>query len=59
MPRLRALSLPILLLLFVGVPVFWAFPEALPFWRAIGIVFGWAGAGLLLLNLLLMVFLIN
>ncbi len=55
MPRLRALSLPILLLLFVGVPVFWAFPEALPFWRAIGIVFGWAGAGLLLLNLLLMV----
>jgi predicted ferric reductase len=55
MSRLRTLSLPILLLLFVGVPVFWAFPEALPFWRAVGIILGWAGAGLLLFNLLLMV----
>lgn len=55
MTRLRILSLPILLLLFVGLPVFWAFPEALPFWRAVGIILGWAGAGLLLFNLLLMV----
>lgn len=55
MPRLRTLSLPTLLLLFVGMPVFWAFPEALPFWRAVGIILGWAGAGLLLFNLLLMV----
>lgn len=55
MSRLRLLSLPILLLLFVGLPVFWAFPEGLPFWRASGIVLGWAGAGLLLFNLLLMV----
>lgn len=55
MTRLRTLSLPILLLLFVGLPVFWAFPEALPFWRAVGIILGWAGAGLLLFNLLLMV----
>ena len=55
MSRLRTLSLPTLLLLFVGVPVFWAFPEALPFWRAVGIILGWAGAGLLLFNLLLMV----
>lgn len=55
MSRLRTLSLPILLLLFVGAPVFWAFPEGLPFWRAVGIILGWAGAGLLLFNLLLMV----
>lgn len=55
MTRLHTLSLPILLLLFVGVPVFWAFPAALPFWRAVGIVLGWAGAALLLFNLLLMV----
>ena len=55
MSRLRTLSLPTLLLLFVGAPVFWAFPEGLPFWRAIGIILGWAGAGLLLFNLLLMV----
>jgi len=55
MSRLRTLSLPILLLLFVGLPVFWAFPAALPFWRAVGIILGWAGAGLLLFNLLLMV----
>ena len=55
MSRLRTLSLPTLLLLFVGAPVFWAFPEGLPFWRAAGIILGWAGAGLLLFNLLLMV----
>lgn len=55
MSRLHTLSLPTLLVLFVGAPVFWAFPEGLPFWRAVGIILGWAGAGLLLLNLLLMV----
>ncbi len=55
MSRLRNLSLPTLLLLFVGAPVFWAFPEVLPFWRVVGIILGWAGAGLLLFNLLLMV----
>lgn len=55
MSRLRTLSLPTLLLLFVGVPAFWAFPEGLPFWRAVGIILGWVGAGLLLFNLLLMV----
>lgn len=55
MSRLRTLSLPTLLLLFVGAPVFWAFPEGLPLWRAVGIILGWAGAGLLLFNLLLMV----
>lgn len=53
--RLRTLSLPALLVLFVGIPIFWAFPEALPFWRALGIMLGWAGAGLLLFSLLLMV----
>lgn len=53
--HLRTLSLPTLLLLFVGAPVWWAFPDALPFWRALGIIVGWAGAGLLLFSLLLMV----
>lgn len=52
---LRRLSLPALLLAFVGAPVVWAFPVGLPFWRALGIVLGWAGVGLLLACLLLMV----
>ena len=55
MSRLRTLSLPVLLLLFVGAPVYWSFPDELPVWRSLGIVVGWAGGGLLLFNLLLMV----
>ena len=55
MSRLRTSSLPVLLLLFVGLPVFWAFPDELPLWRATGVLLGWTGAGLLLFSLLLMV----
>lgn len=53
--QLRSLSIPLLFVLLVGLPVFWAFPEGLPFWRATAIVAGWAGAALLLASLLLMV----
>lgn len=55
MNRLRFLWLPIVVSFLVGVPVFWAFPEGLRFWRATAIVLGWVGCGLLLASLLLMV----
>lgn len=51
----RFLSIPLLVGFFVGSPVYWAYPEPLDSWRAIGIVLGWAGCGLLLASLLLMV----
>lgn len=45
----------LLTLLVVGALLFWADPGALPPWRALGVGLGWAGTGLLLLSLLLMV----
>lgn len=42
MSRLRTLSLPTLLWLFVGRLSFGHSPKV-PFWRAVGIVLGWAG----------------
>lgn len=39
----------------VAVPIAWAFPSGLPPWRGLGIVLGWAGIGLLIASLLLMV----
>ncbi len=55
MPMLpMALRLPLLTGALVLLPVLWAWPEELPFWRSAGIVLGWAGAGLLLASLLLM-----
>ena len=51
---LRLLSIPALTAVFVAVPVLWALPEGLAFWRALGIILGWAGCGLLLASLLLM-----
>ena len=54
MHPLRSLSIPLLVGLSVGLPVCWAYPEDLSSWRAAGIVLGWAGGGLLLASLLLM-----
>lgn len=51
---LRRLTIPLLVALLTGLPVWWAWPGELPFWRALGIVLGWAGCGLLLASLLLM-----
>ena len=50
----RLLSIPLLVGLFVALPVFWAYPDDLSSWRTAGIVLGWAGSGLLLASLLLM-----
>lgn len=55
MSHLRFLSLPLIVAGLVTIPVFWAFPEGIRSWRAAGIVLGWAGCGLLLSSLLLMV----
>lgn len=51
---MRLLSIPLLTLLAIGVPLAWAYPGGLPWWRAAGIMVGWAGCGLLLLSLFLM-----
>lgn len=51
---LRFLSLPLLILAATAGPVFWALPEGLGLARSLGIVVGWAGCGLLLASLLLM-----
>lgn len=50
----RFLSIPLLTAILLGLPVVWAWPEELPLWRSLGIVLGWAGCGLLLASLLLM-----
>lgn len=54
MSVVRIVSIPLLLLLGVLGPIYWAFPTGLPVARTSGIVFGWAGCGLLLSSLLLM-----
>jgi predicted ferric reductase len=54
MTLLRFLSIPSLLLFATVAPVFWALPDGLGLARSIGIVLGWAGCGLLLASLLLM-----
>ncbi|MBI2277616.1 MAG: ferric reductase-like transmembrane domain-containing protein [Dechloromonas sp.] len=54
MPLLRQLSIPLLLLAATAGPVYWALPEGLAPARSLGIVLGWAGCGLLLASLLLM-----
>lgn len=55
MPAVPFLAIPCLVAILVGGAIFWTFPEALPFWRSLGIVLGWGGCGLLLASLLLMV----
>jgi len=54
MQCLRHLAIPGLTALLVLGPVLWALPQDLPPWRSVGIVLGWAGVGLLLASLLLM-----
>lgn len=54
MPILRFTFIPLLVLAFAVVPVLWAYPEGLSPARTLGIVLGWAGCGLLLASLLLM-----
>ncbi len=54
MSFLRFLSIPLLILAATAGPVFWALPEGLGLARSLGIVVGWAGCGLLLASLLLM-----
>jgi predicted ferric reductase len=54
MSLLRWLSIPLLVLAFTAGPAYWAFPEGLSPARSLGIVVGWAGCGLLLASLLLM-----
>ena len=51
----RRLSIPLIALLLVVAPVYWAWPEGLPPWRSTAIVSGWVGWGLLLASLLLMI----
>jgi predicted ferric reductase len=53
MPSLRFLSIPALTTVLVTGLVVWAMPEGLPMWRSLGIVLGWAGTGLLLASLVL------
>lgn len=54
MRLIRRLSIPLLVLACTAVPVYWAFPDGLPAARSLAIVLGWAGCGLLLASLLLM-----
>jgi len=54
MAILRFISIPLLILVATAGPVYWALPEGLGLARSLGIVVGWAGCGLLLASLLLM-----
>ncbi|EXI74710.1 MAG TPA: ferric reductase-like transmembrane domain-containing protein [Candidatus Accumulibacter phosphatis] len=51
---LHRLPIPLLLLTAAVAPVYWALPEDLSLPRSLGIILGWAGCGLLLGSLLLM-----
>jgi predicted ferric reductase len=55
MHRPRSLAIPLISTTLVGLTVLWAFPEGLGFWRSVAIVSGWAGCGLLVASLLLMI----
>lgn len=54
MPILRQASIPLLVLVAAGTPVYWALPEGLTLARSLAIIAGWSGCGLLLASLLLM-----
>lgn len=54
MSLLRFLSIPLLIVAATAGPIFWALPEGLGMARSLGIVVGWAGCGLLIASLLLM-----
>ncbi len=51
---LRFLSIPLLVVAAMAGPVCWALPEGFSLARSLDIVVGWAGCGLLLASLLLM-----
>lgn len=51
----RRLAAPFLALAPSCAVVWWAFPEDLPFWRSTAIIAAWAGSGLLVASLVLMV----
>lgn len=51
----RRLSIPLITLVLVLAPAWWAWPEGLPPWRSAAIVSGWIAWGLLLASLLLMI----
>lgn len=53
--RAHDLVAPIFLVALSLAGVAWAFPENLPIWRAIAVIVGWAGTGLLVGSLALMV----
>ena len=50
----QRLAIPLLLLASTAGPAYWALPEGLSPLRSLGIILGWAGCGLLLGSLLLM-----
>ena len=52
---IRTIPLALVTALLVGVPIYWAFPDGLSGWRSVAIVMGWAGCGLLLANLFLVI----
>lgn len=54
MSILRLMSIPLLVASCTLGLVLWAFPDGLPALRMLGIALGWAGSGLLLAGLLLM-----
>lgn len=54
MRTLRRLAIPVLTLALTAGLVFWAFPDGLSPARTLGVVLGWAGCGLMLASLLLM-----
>ena len=51
----RRFVAPMLALSIALASVCWAFPEGLSFWRSTGIAAGWAGTGLLVASLVLMI----
>lgn len=48
-------AIPTITILAVASPVIWAFPVELSWWRALGIMLGWTGIGMLVTSLLLMI----
>ncbi|WP_374278426.1 ferric reductase-like transmembrane domain-containing protein [Azonexus sp.] len=54
MSSIRLLSIPLFVLAATAGPVYWALPQGLGAARSLGIVSGWAGCGLLLASLALM-----
>ncbi len=54
MTLLRPRSVPLVVLALTAGPLIWFFPDGFPSWRASAVLAGWAGYGLLLASLVLM-----